>query len=167
MCVLRASGVDFDVDAFLGSSSLKPCAIHRRGSPRAGKAAPRGRGHESSGLAVAVSGAPWSDLTAQVSDAEQFLAAHQTAIRDLVGFPGVDEATLDFPLELRIGDGVAAQFDRFPASLVAAAGRLGLALELSLYPVAPERRAAGRARQTVAKRSARRSAGPARSHSAR
>jgi hypothetical protein len=114
MCVLRASGEDFDVDEFLRSSSLKPCAIHRRGTPYLAKGQPRGRVHEASGLAIAVSGASWSDLATQVTDAERFLAAHRAEILRLVHFPGVEEATLDFSLDLRIGDGVAAQFDRFP-----------------------------------------------------
>ena len=153
MCVLRASGEKFDVDEFLRSSSLKPCAVHRRS-----EAGPRGA-HEASGLSIAVSGASWSNLAAQVADAERFIATHAKEIRDLVGFRGVEEVTLDFPLDLRVGAGVAAQFDRFPPSLVRAAGELGLGLELSLYPVAPE--------PTTSRHSARRSAGRSRSAAAR
>src|SRR5262245_8829622 len=122
MCVLRASGVEFDVDEFLRSSSLKPCAIHRRDQLHLATAHARERVHEASGLAIAVSGASWSDLATQIADAERFLASHREEIMRLVQFPGVDESMLDFSLDLRIGNGVAAQFDRFPASLVGAAG---------------------------------------------
>jgi hypothetical protein len=41
---------------------------------------------------------------------------------------------LDFSIYLRIGRKVVAQFDRFPVSLVRAAGKLGIGLELSIYP---------------------------------
>ncbi len=129
MCVLRASGIEFDVDGFLRVSSLAPCAVHRRGTPRL-----PGRVHESSGFNIAVSDASWSDLPSQIADAEQFLSRHSREIERLMRFPGVEGAVLDFPVNLRIGDGVVAQFDRFPASLVRAAGRLGLSLELSIYP---------------------------------
>jgi len=81
---------------------------------------------------IAVSDA--SDLPSQIADAEKFLAQHSREIERLMRFPGVEGAILDFPINLRIGDRVVAQFDRFPASLVRAAGHLGLALELSIYP---------------------------------
>jgi hypothetical protein len=34
MCVLRAAGVDFDVDAFLATSSLNATSIRRKGELR-------------------------------------------------------------------------------------------------------------------------------------
>jgi len=51
-------------------------------------------------------------------------------------FPGVEGITLDFPIEGKRG--ALAQFNRFPASLVALAGKLGLGLDLSIY--SPEQR---------------------------
>jgi len=129
MCVLRASGIQFDVDRFLRRSSFAPCAVHRRGTPRLPK-----RVHASSGINVPVCDASWSDLPAQIADAERFLVKYSREIKRLIRFPGVEGAGLDFPINLRIGDAVAAQFDHFPASLVRAAGRLGLSLELSIYP---------------------------------
>lgn len=47
---------------------------------------------------------------------------------------GVEDVVLDFPVEQRIGRSVVTQSERLPASLVAAAGKLGLALEISIYP---------------------------------
>jgi len=56
---------------------------------------------------VAVSDASWSKLPAQARDAERFLSKHKREI---------------------------ARLSRFPVSLVRAAGKLGSALELSIYP---------------------------------
>jgi len=84
MCVLRASGTQFDVDAFLEVSALVPVSVHRCGEPRGPSARPDGSVHATSGMNISVS--------------------------DVV------------------------QSDRLPASLVAAAGKLGLALEISIYP---------------------------------
>lgn len=135
MCVLRAAGADFEPAAFLEGSSLEPTKVYKKGQPRLPRSAPDGPKHDTSGITVAVSDAAWSDLPAQVADAERFLETHQTEIERLARAPGIAELALDFPIELRIdGASVVAQFDRFPASLVGLAGQLGLALELSIYP---------------------------------
>ena len=134
MCVLRASGPRFAVDRFAEKTSLPVCNVYRRGEPRLPRSKPRGPKHKSSGITVVVSDASWSKLPAQVRDAERFLSKHKREIKRLSRFPGVDGLVLDFPIHLRIGRKVVAQFDRFPASLVRAAGQLGVALELSIYP---------------------------------
>ena len=135
MCVLRASGTDFDPETFLDPSPFEPSKIYRRGDPRLPESRPNGPRYDTSGINVAVSEAPWSDLPAQVADAERFLEANRAELERLVQSPGVTDLTLDFPIELRIdGETVVAQFDRFPASLVRLAGTLGIALELSVYP---------------------------------
>ncbi len=139
MCVLRASGAKFDPDRFLEASPLESCKVFRRGDPPLPKSQPEGPRYETSGVTVDVSDAEWSDLPAQVADAERFLEANRGEIERLAQTPGVTDLTLDFPIELRIdGENVFAQFDRFPASLVRLAGALGLALELSTYPCSDE-----------------------------
>jgi hypothetical protein len=90
-------------------------------------------------MTVAVSDASWSNLPAQVRDAESFLSKHKREITRLSRFPGVEGLVLDFPIHLRIGRKVVAQFDLFPATLVRAAGKLGIALELSIYPARSRR----------------------------
>jgi|SRR6185369_14367878 len=134
MCVPRADGAEFDVDAFLLGSTPSACKIYRRGEPRL-KGARAAKRWEVSGINVAVSDASWSDLTAPVADAERFLCEHHQEITRLRTFPGVDGLVLDFPIASRIGKDAGAQCERFPAALVAAAGALGLDLELSLYAV--------------------------------
>ena len=135
MCVLRASGADFDPDAFLKESALEAFKIVRRGEPRLPKSAPGGPKNTYSGITLVVSRASMNDLPTQVDDAEHFLEFHRAEVERLVKTHGISDLTLDFPIELRIGDpGVVAQFDRFPATLVRLAAGFGIALELSIYP---------------------------------
>jgi hypothetical protein len=126
-CVLRVAGDSFDVDAFLASSSLRPCHIYRRGDP--GFPASRGP-QELSGFNVLVSESDDS-LEAQIPDALDFLNDNSDEILRLVAATGVHEVTLDFGTLFR---DVAVQGERFPAGLVATAGALGVGLSVTLYP---------------------------------
>jgi len=49
----------------------------------------------------------------------------------LVGFPGVENVSVDFGIEER---DVAAQSERFPPNLLRMLGSLGIWLEFTLYP---------------------------------
>jgi len=134
-CVLRAAGTDFRVEEFLKTSTLVPSRTYRRGEPVLATR-PEGKRSRASGIVVSISEAPWSDLPAQVADAEQFLRANREELSRLRSFPGVEDVALDFPIYQRVGQGVWMQTDSFPASLVAIAGELGLGLDLSIYPPA-------------------------------
>jgi len=139
MCVLRASGPEFDPDAFLGTSPLQPSKVFRRGESRLPRSKPEGPRHEASGISIDVSDASWRDLSAQIADAERFIKANRLEIKRLAKSPGITDLTLDFPIESRMGgENVVAQFDKFPATLVSLAGALGIALELSIYPCSDE-----------------------------
>jgi len=81
-----------------------------------------------------VSDADLNDLAGQITDAIAFLQAHREDITLLMSASG-GRGTLDFAVEWR---DVAVQYDSFPAELVREAGGLGLALELSHYPVSEE-----------------------------
>lgn len=102
MCVLRASGLDFDPDAFLGTSPLHPCKVFRRGDLRLPRSKPDEPRHETSGINIDVSDASWQDLPTQVADAERFIKANRREIERLAQTPGVTDLTLDFPVESRI-----------------------------------------------------------------
>ena len=141
MCVLRAYGRRFDADTFAASSKLPIVSVHRRGQPRYPHTQPRGPRHGRSGVNVRVSSASWSNRRKQVREAERFLSKHAAALRRLGRRPGVEDFVLDFPVHLRIGRQIAVQWDRFPASLVQKAARLGLSLEFTIYPpgIRPDR----------------------------
>jgi hypothetical protein len=129
--VLRAIGRDFDVDAFLTGSTLKPCSVYRRGEPRFPASQPRGPTLEKSGLHVVLSDADFHEFPKQVADSTAFLLAEAEEIHRLRTFPGVEDVTLDFGIERR---DVVVQSDHLPADLIRAAGALGLGIELSQYP---------------------------------
>ncbi len=79
-----------------------------------------------------VSEAGFGDLATQADDAIEFLRANTTELSLMISENGAS-GVLDFSIKWR---DVAVQYDRFPAELVRAAGKLGLALELSHYPAA-------------------------------
>jgi hypothetical protein len=132
--VLRAAGPEFDVDAFLAGCTMPVCHVYRRGEPL-DPAHPGGRLNRLSGVSVEVSDAGFDEFAEQVADAVAFLWAEAGQVRRLVGWPGVEGVTLDFGLAWR---DVVAQTDHFPAELVRLTGEMGLALELSHYPVSAE-----------------------------
>jgi hypothetical protein len=85
-------------------------------------------------VCIGVSDAEWSDLAAQVSDAEQFLISNRMAIEALAAMPGIEDFLLDFPIELRAdGIKIATQTDIFSPALVRIAGVFGLGLALTIY----------------------------------
>jgi hypothetical protein len=130
--VLRASGPDFNVDAFVASSEWRFTSVFRRHTPAPPAPRPACRRPEGSGFNVAVSNAGLHDFPQQLADAVAFLTERGDEVRALVNFPGVSSVVLDFAVAWR---DVAAQSDQFPARLVGLAGACGIALELSHYPV--------------------------------
>lgn len=127
--VLRASGVNFDVDAFLAKSKFKPYRIYHKGDPRSKRPGKTERSKES-GLCLDAADADFDDLPGQIRQTMAFLKRNQKELKKLTTFPGV-EAAIDFGFTKR---DVIIQFDRFPAELIRLAGALGLAIEISLYP---------------------------------
>src|SRR5687768_12921621 len=99
--VLRASGEDFDVDAFLVNCNLPVCAVKRRGEPVFPASQPNGRRHKRSGLHVTASEADFEEFQLQVKEAIEFLRANSDEVLRLCQFPGVEDVTLDFGIARR------------------------------------------------------------------
>jgi hypothetical protein len=138
--VLRASGPDFDVDAFVAGSDWDDSTVYRRGEALFPNSRRNERQHPESGLNFVVSEAGFHEFPKQIEDAIQFLNDSASEVQRLVAFPGVTAVVLDFGIAWR---DVVAQSDRFPAELVRLAGSCGIALELSHYPVSNGAPAAG------------------------
>jgi hypothetical protein len=130
--VLRAYGANFDVDAFLKGCTLSVCAVKRRGEPVLPASQPNGRRHTQSGIHVSVSDADFRAFQCQIDEAISFLMANTDQISRLSKFPGIENITLDFGIARREA---AVQCDHLPTALVQLAASLGLAIEISHYPV--------------------------------
>jgi hypothetical protein len=131
-CVIRAYGRDFDVDAFVAHSSLKPLIVVRRGEARAPSSKDLAlRQQQQSGMNLNVSTREFSDLDDQIEDAIQFLVENEAELRRLRGFHGLERMSLDFPIEER---DVIFQSDAFPARLLLLLGALQIDLVVSRYP---------------------------------
>jgi hypothetical protein len=126
-CVLRARGSSFAVDEFLAASTLQPITVFHRGE----KQSPQSRPMTASGFHTDVSVADFSNLQSQIADAVRFVEQNRGELARLVGFPGVEDVSVDFGIEER---DVAAQSERFPPDLLKTLGSLGICLEFTLYP---------------------------------
>jgi hypothetical protein len=132
-CVLHVYGKNLDPTG-LSYGSLAPYQTYRRGDPRW----PGARRHitEAGGLKCLVSRKEGTDLDGQVEDAVAFLEAHSVALAAVLAHPEVEEAYLDFGIELRVREIIFDHVNYLPPRLVRAAGALGIGLMLSLYPTA-------------------------------
>ena len=131
-CMLRASGDDFDVDAFLASCELEPIAVYHRGEPRFPASQPEGPRNSRSGVNFEASGADFSELALQMEEALAFLRENEPFLARLRDCPGVEVLVLDFGAEIHPPGWCSFNFR---SELLLAMGALGISLELSVYPV--------------------------------
>ena len=124
-CIFHVSGENFDVDAFLSNSSFRPYRVYHRG-----ETAHRSRIFEDNGFSLDVSSAD-GDFAVEITDALAFLSTHESELERLRDFPGVADMRLDFGYCRRE---VSVQCDYLPPNLLLCAGKLGIGIELSLYP---------------------------------
>lgn len=131
-CVLRAIGTLFDVEAFLKDSELEADSVFRRGEDRL-PGISDGPKRSASGFNVGVSHAPFDELPCQIRDAVAFLNEHETELRRLASFPGVEEVCLDFGIRHR---DMGTQSDIFSADLLWRAGALDIDLVVTHHAIA-------------------------------
>lgn len=134
-CILRVSGAELNVDALLNIVDLKPDRIWRRGEPRR-TSKPEGKRHDHSGASFVASDADFSEFGQQIEEATSYLENHARHIASMVSFDGVQDATLDFGIELR---DVAIHSDILPVRFLKAVAGVGIAVELSHYPCSEEK----------------------------
>jgi hypothetical protein len=134
-CVLRVWGVDFDVDTFMASCKLEPSKVFRKGELRFPVSQPDGPRRNRSGVNFEVSSADFSELALQIEDALIFVRRHAESISELRAFPGVEDVTIDFGADIHPPGWCSFNFS---SEVLLAVGKLGISLELSVYPVAEE-----------------------------
>lgn len=133
-CILRASGTEFDVDAFMAKTSLEVDSLWRKGEKRFIKSI-NSEINRSSGIRVVASEADFSDLGEQIQDVVSFLRKNLEQVKLLASFPGAEGAVLDFGIEI-YPPGWASF--TFPPELLTLAGEAGVSLCLSVYPTDKE-----------------------------
>jgi hypothetical protein len=102
---LFAHGKEFDVDAFLATTTLRPDYVWRRGDRRRGYEDIAGLpGHPTSGVEFVLGGGRKILYPEQEEIAVAFIAANRDGLRALGEFPGADHYILMFHYE--------AEFDR-------------------------------------------------------
>lgn len=125
-CVLRVSGETFDVDRFLATSQLHPCAVWHVGEKHA-------RCHPpctTAGFNIVVNEASIDDFPAQVQNATRFLRDNRDELQQLSQLASVSDITLDFAIAHR---NEAAKYCRLPPELIQFAGEFRMGIELSYY----------------------------------
>ena len=127
VCVLVASGLDFDVDRYLAGSPFKAMVVFRKGDIPP-KNNPERKARPDSGFVVLLSGDQQPDLSQQFKEALTFLNRHETELKAIRSL-GVDNLVLD--LGVQVGD-KAQQAEYLPPELIAAMGRLGIGLIFSV-----------------------------------
>jgi hypothetical protein len=143
--LLRASGTDFDVDAFLADSSFIAKVVYRKGEPRYPANDPEGRKNDRSGINIEVSGVDFDNVELQFKEAFYFMRDHADELSRLRDFDGVEDLCIDFGAEIH-PPGYSSF--RFPFPLLGMAGKFNVDLELSVYPTDSEDETEGDARRS-------------------
>ena len=134
-CILSISGQNFNIDAFIDKSKLRPYKKSYLGRPKL-KTKPDGGKLSYSLLSIETSKASFDNLTKQIIDTIRFLKRNKDKLATIGFTKGIDHAGLDFGINLRIDrKKILFQSDTFPNELLKLAGNLGLDIQLSIYPV--------------------------------
>jgi len=133
-CNLIILGKNLDIDAFIAKSKLRGYFKHYKGDPKY-KSKPLGEKVTYSSVVAQTSKASSHNLEKQITDTIKYLKRHKEKLSLIKKTKEVQYAMLDFGVALRINNKQAAQFDRYPNSLLILAGELGLDLHISLYSI--------------------------------
>ena len=130
-CVLRASGVNFNVDSFIASIPLQIDSMWRKGEKRFPNSTTNKKINESSGIRIVASEAGFSEWPQQIEDVISFLQTNLENLRRLSSFPGLEWLVLDFGAEI-CPPGWSSF--TFPPALLSLSGQAGISVCLSVYP---------------------------------
>lgn len=134
-CILRAGGVNFDVEAFIAGTWLVIDSSWRKGEQRLSRSKTPDKVNASSGVCIVASLADFAELARQIEDAILFLGRNLASVQRLSSFSGVEGVVLDFGAEIH--PSAWASFT-FPVELLRLAGEAGVAVSLSIYPAEEE-----------------------------
>jgi hypothetical protein len=132
--VLRILGKNFNVDNFNVGWKLIPLNIIRSGQEKYPKKTVSERAKNSQ-LIFSVSNAETNDLNTQIAETIDFLKKHEKQLNLISKDESVEIIALDFAFNSRIDRKICeVQFDYFPSELIRLAGKLNMAIWLSIWP---------------------------------
>ncbi|TCV87458.1 hypothetical protein [Sulfurirhabdus autotrophica] len=126
-CILRVSGESLNVDSLLSEFQLEADRSWKKGEPRTLK----GKLYTDSGANFVASGADLDEFNRQVNEATKYLEINAPVISEIVKFPGIQDAVLDFGVSLK--EGYVTQFAYLPPKLIQLAASAGIGIEISHY----------------------------------
>lgn len=131
-CILRISGEWLDVDTLLSQHPLPVDQVWRKGEPRLLK----GKYYSESGASFVASDAKLDEFAEQAAEATEFLNLHLGTITNLVVYPGVQNAILDFGVALV--QGYVSQCSYLPPKLIQLAAKAGVSIAITNYACSDE-----------------------------
>ena len=132
-CVLRVIGKELNVEELLKIDS-NPDTYWKKGEVKL-KTKPTEKKHLHSGAHYCVSEAEFNEFEKQKKDVIRYLNKNEEKIKAIQKLSGIESIFLDFGIEQR---DVFVQSNFFPPELITLAGKLGLGIELSQYPLSDE-----------------------------
>jgi hypothetical protein len=126
-CILRISGETLDIDSLLSQCPLAADRSWKKGEPRS----LNGKLNSDSGANFIASEVDFDEFERQVTEATEFLKLHTAHIAQIVAFPGVQNAVLDFGVSLK--ERYVAQYSYLPPKLIQLAASAGIGIEISHY----------------------------------
>jgi hypothetical protein len=126
----RIAGEHINIDEFLNDIDIEPSNIWKKGEKKYKSIRPEEL-YKWSGVSFCASDADMNEFDVQVEDCIEFLTEFKAEISQLLESDDVEEATIDFGIELM---DVAIHSDYLPPKLIKLAGKLGIGIELSHYP---------------------------------
>ncbi|MEO5822731.1 MAG: hypothetical protein ABIT71_19660 [Vicinamibacteraceae bacterium] len=128
-CYIRAYGSRFDVDAFVGSSSIEWPDVWRAGEAKVLAEPNSPKEYQKSGLQIEVGDG--DQFTSLLRDASDFMRKNRDELLRLASDPGVERVEIDFGLTWNSNMAVVSV--TMPAEFVALAGEVRFAIEVTYY----------------------------------
>lgn len=129
-CILSIFGEHVDVEQMLNDIPLEPDHVWKK-EERQFKSKPAGCLVLTSGASFIASDAERNTFEKQLEDATEYFKNNMSLINSMANYPGVEEATLNFDIELR--DETSHSHYLNP-EFVASASKAGIGVEISYYP---------------------------------
>ena len=130
-CILRAFGKEFDVNNYVKNKDFEFTNIYKKGEPRFSSPKLKNKINKYSGVGIKVSFADMNEFKQQLDDALIFFKEHETLIKELVQFKGVESVNLDFGVETKPPFWSSYTI---PPELSFIVGKLGVSVCVSTYP---------------------------------